>query len=82
VKIGLPRQFPDSTDYYCPVQVVAEGDNRGQISYAAGIDAVQALQLGMKLAGGILVRVNQLCGGKLRWDGDETGDLGFPTPQS
>jgi hypothetical protein len=80
VKIGLPQQFPDSADYYCPVQVLSERDNQGKVLYSAGIDAVQALQLGMKLAGGILFRLNQDCGGKLRWEGDEKGDLGFPIP--
>ena len=80
VKIGLPQQFPDSTDYYCPVQVISEPDNQGEVLYSAGIDSVQALQLGMKLAGGILFRLNQNCGGKLRWEGDENGDLGLPVP--
>lgn len=80
VQIGLPQPFPDSSDYYCPVQVLSESDNQGKVLYSAGIDSVQALQLGMKLAGGILFRLNQDCGGKLRWEGDESGDLGLPLP--
>jgi len=79
VKIGLPQQFP-SMDYYCPVQVSGEREDNGKVMYSAGIDSVQALQLGMKLAGGILFGLNQTCGGKLRWEGDENGDLGLPIP--
>jgi hypothetical protein len=80
VKSGLPRRFLDSTDYYCPVQVASDSDESGSVLFSAGIDSVQALQLAMKLIGGILQRLNQEAGGKLRWDGDENGDLGFPLP--
>jgi hypothetical protein len=59
VKIGLPQQFPDSEDCYCPVQIVGES-NAGEVLYSAGIDSVQALQLAMKLVGGILFRLNQI----------------------
>lgn len=68
------------TDYYCPVQVESGSDEGGDVLFSAGIDSVQALQLAMKLVGGILERLNQETGGKLRWDGDENGDLGFPIP--
>lgn len=80
VKIGLPQPFPDSNDFYCPVQITSVSGNDGKISYSAGIDSVQALQLSMILVSGILSRLNQELGGKLRWDGDENGDLGFPIP--
>jgi hypothetical protein len=35
----------------------------------------------MMLVGGILHRLNQERGGKLRWVGGENGDLGFPAPK-
>jgi hypothetical protein len=34
----------------------------------------------MELVGGILYGLNEKAGGKLRWEGDESGDLGFPFP--
>jgi uncharacterized protein DUF6968 len=80
VKIGLPCQFPDSTDYYCPIQITTKSGESNAVRYAAGIDAVQALQLAMKAVGAILYSLNEEAGGKLRWDGDEEGDLGFPFP--
>ena len=80
VKVGLPQQFPDGTDFYCPIQVSAAQDTNAKVLYSAGIDSVQALQLSMTAIGAILFGLNQQCGGKLRWDGDENGDLGFPTP--
>lgn len=81
VNIGLPQQFPDSTDFYCPVRLDS-GEHQGTVAYSAGIDAVQALQLTLKHVGGMLLRLNLKCGGKLRWDGDEHGDLGFPLPDA
>jgi hypothetical protein len=79
VKIGVPQRFSDSQDFYCPFQI-ASGRNIEKVSYTAGIDSVQALQLAMKAVGGTLARMNRECDGHLRWDGDEDGDLGFPIP--
>ena len=77
VKIGKPVPFPDGRDYLCPFQITGMGDE--ETRYAAGIDAVQAPQLVMLALGGFLFGLNESCGGRLRWDGDEHGDLGFPT---
>ena len=77
VKIGKPVPFPDGRHYLCPFQVTGMGDE--ETRYAAGIDAVQALQLVMIPIAGYLVGLNRSSGGRLRWDGDEHGDLGFPT---
>jgi hypothetical protein len=79
VKIGLPQRYLDSSDFYCPVQI-AGADGEGPISYSVGIDSVQAVQLAMKHIGDMLIRLNQNCGGTLRWEGDENGDFGFPVP--
>jgi hypothetical protein len=81
VRIGAPQKFPDGRDFYCPVQIAPADREGGQILYSAGIDSIQALQLAMKLIGGLLLRLNRDSGGKLRWDGDENGDLGFPVPE-
>lgn len=80
VKIGLPQPFRDAGDFYCPVQIAPNSGDDAPVSYSVGIGSVQALQLAMKNAGGILFGINERCGGKLRWDGDENGDLGLPLP--
>jgi hypothetical protein len=76
VQIGKPCEFPDGKGYYCPYQITGLGV--AKVRYAAGIDAVQALQLVMGIIGADLYSRNQSCGGKLRWEGG--GDLGFPSP--
>lgn len=80
VKIGLPQRFPDSVDFYCPIQIDSNG-HKGTVMFAAGIDSAQALQLALKLIGGTLHRLNLEHDGALRWEGDENGDLGFPLPE-
>jgi hypothetical protein len=77
VKIGKPQPFPDGRDYFCPYQITGLGD--GKVRYSGGIDAIQALHLAIVGAGSDVFALNELCGGQLRWDGDERGDLGFPT---
>lgn len=77
VMLGKPQQFEDSTDYYCPFQVSVTGNER--IAYAGGIDAFQALQEAFRMIGMELYeRVNPRVENRLRWEGDEEGDLGFP----
>lgn len=78
VQIGKPCQFADGRGYYCPYQIVGLGDTK--VRYGAGIDAVQALQLVMGIIGADLYSRNRSCGGELRWEGGEGGDLGFPSP--
>ena len=77
VKIGKPQPFPDGRDYFCPYQITGLGDEK--VRYFGGIDAIQALHLAIVAAGADVFALNELCGGRLRWDGDEHGDLGFPT---
>ncbi len=75
ILIGKPRRFPDSSDYLTPYQIVGIGNEK--ISYGAGIDAIQSLQLTMKMIGYDLEAINRTLDKKLKWDGDENGDLGF-----
>jgi hypothetical protein len=78
VKIGIPQKFPDSSDYYVPYQI--DGMGSETVRYAGGIDAVQALQGAMILIGADLYALNETLNRRLRWIGDEEGDLGFPMP--
>lgn len=80
VKIGKPQTFPDSLDYYCPYQIIGLGKEK--IRYAGGIDAVQALILALKMIGADLYTSKESVEGKLRWEGDEKGNLGFPYPDT
>lgn len=78
VRLGRPKRMPGTSDYYCPYQIAGIGSEK--IKYVAGIDAFQAIQLAMGRIGTDLWALNQECQGKLRWEGDERGGLGFPTP--
>jgi hypothetical protein len=80
VKIGKPQTFPNSSDYYCPYQIIGLGKEK--IRYAGGIDAVQSLILALKMIGADLYTSPESQSGKLRWEGDESGNLGFPNPDS
>ncbi len=77
VVIGKPTIYPDSGDYFTPYQII--GVDSEKIGYSYGIDAVQSLQLAMKMIGYDLVAINESLGKTLTWVGDETGKLGFDT---
>lgn len=80
VRIGAPSCFPDSTDYYCPFQIVGLGDE--EIRFAAGVDAIQAVQLVMSMIGAILRFRSENVASTLRWEaGNGEGDFGFPVEQ-
>ena len=68
------RKFRDSQDYYCPYEICWPNDRR--ISYAGGVDSVQALDLALKIVGVILYTSEYGKAGRLRWH--EQRDLGFP----
>jgi hypothetical protein len=76
VLIGMPRPYLDSSDYYCPFQIQGVGSET--VEYAVGIDSVQALLLAFKRIPVLLLILNRELDGRLRWAGDESGDLGFP----
>lgn len=79
VLIGKPRKFPDSSDYYCPFQIL--GIRSEKVHFSAGVDAIQALQLAMNMIGALLYTSGEARKNRLRWEGDENGDLGFPRPK-
>jgi hypothetical protein len=82
VKMGKPEPLPDALgdDQYCPFQITGIGTER--VKYAAGVDAFQSIELALKMIGAELTRLNQKHGGRLRWECDEHGDLGFPITRS
>ncbi len=76
VKIGKPQRMPDHSSYFCAYQILGIGHDR--LRRAAGIDAVQALQLVLQKIGIDLYALNKANGGALNWEAGEHGDLGFP----
>jgi hypothetical protein len=78
VLLGMPKQSPGYSDYYCPYQIKGAGSEA--VRYLCGIDAFQALQLAIRSLGSELDVLNEHLGGNLRWEGDEKGWLGFPDP--
>ncbi|SRR5712692_8616580 len=79
VLLGKPVKLPDAPDFYCPFQIIGMGSDKIRCAY--GIDAFQAIQLAMTAIGAYLNSLNESEGRRLRWDGDESGDLGFPVPK-
>lgn len=51
VTIGKPLLYEGGPDYYCPYSIECFGEKK--LSYGAGADAIQALQLAMKKSASI-----------------------------
>jgi hypothetical protein len=77
VLLGKPQKLPDHSDYYCPYQIKGAGDEK--VRYMCGIDTFQALQLALSILGVELEVLNKELGGRLRWECDDSGGLGFPS---
>jgi hypothetical protein len=82
IKMGKPQPSPDSLgdDYYCPYEI--SGPDTERRFYGAGVDAFQALELGLKMIGADLAFLNRKLDGQLRWECGANGDLGFPIPEA
>lgn len=76
VLLGRPQQLPDHEDYYCPYQIKGAGDEK--VRYMCGVDSFQALHLALSTLRVELEVLDKELGGKLRWECDDTGGLGFP----
>ena len=76
VVIGRPQPFDDEQDFYCPYSI--EWGGQKKLSYAAGMDAVQALQLAMKKIGSDLAHLSKSRGTSIAWLSDTPNDTGFP----
>ena len=78
VRLGKPQPFPGtSEDFYVPYELV--GVKRDSLHYAAGVDAVQALQLVMLMIGADLHAIARAQQATISWLGGGEGDSGFPT---
>jgi hypothetical protein len=77
VTIGKPQPFDDGEDYFCPYSIEHAGQKK--VSYAGGIDTVQALQLAMKKIGIDLAHLAKTQGAPIAWLPDTPGDTGFST---
>lgn len=75
VKLGKPRKFPDSDDYYAPFQIVGIGSEK--ILRAGGVDAFQAIQGVMTVIGAQLAALEETVGERFTWIRAD-GELGFP----
>jgi hypothetical protein len=81
VRIGKPELFSDGLNWYCPYQV--DGIGNGRVRRAGGIDAVQALELALKMIGAELYTSAAAKSGSLTWDAaSKPSDLGFPVPDA
>lgn len=78
VLLGKPQQTPGFDDFYCPYQI--EGAGLSRVRYSCGIDRMQALQLAMGTLQVEVELLNKKLGGRLRWNDDEKGWLGFSDP--
>jgi hypothetical protein len=76
VMLGKPQQWSDHENYFCPYQIKGAGDEK--IRYMAGVDAFQALHLALSTLRVELEVLNKQLTGRLRWECDDTGALGFP----
>jgi|SRR5690242_16778541 len=80
ILIGKPRPMADGQDYFCPYKI--DGVGNGRVSYAMGIDGIQALLLALQKIGADLYTSKEMQQGELEWMGGGERDLGFPLPDS
>jgi hypothetical protein len=57
IKLGKPRAFPDSSDWYVPFQITGIGSET--VLCAGGIDVFQALQQAMPIIGAQIAALNE-----------------------
>jgi hypothetical protein len=76
VLLGKPQQWPEHDDYFCPYQIKGAGDDK--IRYTGGVDSFQALHLALSTLRVELEVLNKDLAGRLRWECDDSGALGFP----
>jgi hypothetical protein len=75
VRIGAPRPFDEAaSDYYCPFQITGIGS--GKVRRIGGVDAVQALELTLRVLPSALDGLRKQYP-DLRWLDADEGDFGF-----
>jgi hypothetical protein len=75
VQIGAPHPSPDQTNWLCPYRIHCIGVRR--VRFAAGVDAVQALDLVTQMIEADLFHLNHQYRGGLCWP---DGTSYFPKP--
>jgi hypothetical protein len=75
VKLRKPQPYPDSSGFFCPIQIVGVGDEK--VRSAGGFDEMQSLQLALRMASVLIDTLDSETRSRLRWDGSH--DLGFET---
>lgn len=73
VRIGLPQET-EHGDFLTPYQIIGMGDEK--VRAAAGLDAVQSLQLVFRMIGADLASASIF--EELKWS--DADDCGFPAP--
>lgn len=73
IRIGRPQPFPDSTDVYCPVQIVGIGSET--VKYSAGVDGIQAIVLALKMMRADLEALEREFSGQFSWLGQSSLDM-------
>lgn len=80
VDICKPLPSPHRTEeYMCSFRIRSEGSVKTETVF--GVDELQALQLALAYLKAKLQEVNEASGSRLRWLGDEKGDLGIGLPE-
>jgi hypothetical protein len=78
IEVTMGKSFADGSTFFCPYQI--RGPGRNKVMAIGGVDAFQAMQLALATIGVELAVINRDSGGKLSWEGDESGKLDFPMP--
>ncbi len=84
VELGAPLPSPHAADeFMCSflVRLRGAGEIQEKSETVYGIDELQALQLALGHLEATLVRLSRSLGLRLRWMGDEDGDLGIRIPR-
>ena len=76
VFIGKPQPAADLSGYECAYQIIGLGSQKTH--FGRGRDSIHALKTAMMLLATNLNHLNDELGGRLVWNGEPQGDLGFP----
>lgn len=69
ILLGMPRNFPDSSDFYAPYQIIGAGSER--IRYAGGVDSLQSIELALQIICSEVEGIKSGKKGELIWPIDE-----------
>lgn len=75
VRIGRPQPYQDQKDWFCILELSGPAGRRR--TEVGGIDAIQALQGVLRMAGIQVAETNRNLDGRLRREGFDDGDLGW-----